>query len=240
MVTPLNKRLLAQGRQGVTGARDQATGKMLMWHRDIGNSWQLLVHEAMTAANEALGRDPEVFEILSAISKGLKAIYVDSLEDNYKGMAGFREIYDYIDEKGELGHKAYSTFSTFLVQTMFCFLFTSRKMAIGLPQDIESSRLHEVMDAVNIMSVLDDDLRIKVMQQFRDRGVWPTTLDCASLLRRLEGFRDTMLEDYEAHTQEVRDKAKATQEKGVQKKAALTKRKPKNKQAKASRRKNRK
>lgn len=207
----LEKRLFSQARSGVVGAVDPSTGKVLMWHRDIGHSWRFIVHEALTSANEALGNDPEVFEILSHISNGLSEIYAHSLTDNHKGMSGFRELYAYVDSKGEKGATAYATFSAFVVQSLFCFLFTGRKLAIGLPQNLDNEKVHEFHSSLSYLALLDDPVRIEAAKQFRDRGVWPNTVDTSNMLRRLDDFLGVMLEDKEVSYKE--DAAKNTKTK---------------------------
>lgn len=233
----LEQRLYNQARSGAVGARDQASGKTLMWHRDLGNCWQFLVHEAMTAANEALGKDPETFDILSTLSQGFKEIYINSMEDNHKGMSGFREIYAFIEEKGEKGMTAYATFSAFLVQTMFCFMFTGRKLAVGLPQDLDNIRVHEFQSGLTFLSLLDDDLRIEATKQFRDRGLFPTNVDISSLLRRLDDFLAIMLKDKEVHTKEMQERHRRAQEQAVARKNISATRKKDRKNRKHGRKK---
>ena len=191
------------------------------WHRDIAQCWSMLVGEAISATQATLGDDKEALEALDTIAKMLILIYSESVKDNYSGMCHFKELYEYLglltkeDQEcprpGGLHYvtrqqrqKVYSTFTAFLTQTFFCYMFTSRKMAVGTPQDLASD-IFDHTAVMNVLAVLDADTRTKALTQLQGAGYWPTDIDYSPLLRRLECFLDVIREEQQQQYAEMED-----------------------------------
>jgi hypothetical protein len=174
--------------KGMTYARDNATGKALAWHRDIGNCWHLLLAEATECTAQAVGpEDAESMEILDTIVKTYICIYKDSTKDNLQGLAKFEPLYSYLQDKGKQGDYVYATFTSFFMQSFFCFMFTSREMAMGLPQEVDE-RILEHSCLLNILGLMDDQTRVDTMNALVMKGLWTSKVDHSRLLRRLDDF----------------------------------------------------
>ena len=118
-------------------------------------------------------------------------------------------LYDRLKELDD-GAEAYTHFCVFFVQTFFCYLFTVEKMANGLPNELEEdTRDYQAM--MTVLSVLDEDLKRQVLDQFIDRGRWPSNISYSKLRRRLDDFLSVCVEgqklskeyDRERHEQEL-------------------------------------
>jgi hypothetical protein len=199
-------------KQGGIGAIDRGAGKTLMWHRDMGNCWHLLMLEGLSMTNASYidpetGRAPDhIYTTLDICGRMIRQIYAASIQDNINGLQAFRQLYDYLDEQ-EDGKEVYSRFCAFFFQAFFCYMFTSKKMALGLPQDCDDERVIEHTAVLQVLSMLDDHTKRDAIKQIVDRGGWPTNMDYSSLLKRLDNFLAVAEEDHVLFQQAAAKKA---------------------------------
>jgi len=235
----LAQRMYREGARGATAAVDQASGKALAWHRDLGNCWQHILVSALSGAHQefvANGKaDKKYFDTLDMVGRMFRELYSKALSDNIEGIGVFRELYDFLQGQEE-GSELYATFCTHFVQSFFCYMFTSRKLAICLPKDPMDERALSFTEALKVLSALDRDTRKSAVEQFRANGAWPTQIEYSGLLRELDSFLEAAAADKKRFEEELQERMaqKARRE------AAAKKEKSKAKLAKASRKKNRK
>ena len=208
------------GRGACVGRRQGANEPFSAWHRDIGQCWHLLATEAISATQAMLyskygdwEKDEEVeeklqwdLETLDTISKILIAIYTDSIQDNLAGIKKFEELYAYLYKRRD-GKEIYATFSGFFVQTLFCYMFTSMEMAIGLPQKIDQDLL-DYSSMMNMFSLLEDDTRKQAMKEMMEKGAMPTSVNYAQLLKRTDPFIDVIREDQQRQYDKIKREKK--------------------------------
>jgi hypothetical protein len=193
------------GRGMVIGRKKGSNDPFAAWHRDLGNCLHLILGEAVACCEAQFAGKKDELETLDTITKMLLLIYTDARGDRKKGLVQFRHLYEYIDNRGDSGKEVYNTFSTYIVQTIFCYLFTCQEMAIGLPQTLDV----EVFDftaTLNILSVLDDDTRVTVLEQLKGRGHWPTNVDYSMLLQRMDDYLEVIRKDQERLYAEMENK----------------------------------
>lgn len=159
--------------------------------RDIGQAFPFFMKESLLACTDLLYEDNLGARLaLDTIGQFMAKIWNDSLKDNMSGLCQFRELYKAMDEI-PCGREAYANWCAFFVQTYFCYMFTVRKMANGLPEGMcDDVRDYHAM--LTALTVLDDDLKKKVVNQWLDRGQWPSNMAYGKLIRRLEDFLEVV------------------------------------------------
>ena len=184
-------------RPGWAGVFSKKTGKTVdPTYRDIGHCMALLSKEALTAAACVHQDDPEALVALNTVALTLEEIWKRSLQDNLQGLCLFRQLYDRIRELKK-GPEAYATFCACFVQTYFAYLFSVQKMAIGL-DDTFGTSTQEFTGIMEVVSVLPEEMRKRVVKEFSEQGMWPSNIAYGQLLRRLDDFIDVVKKDQEA------------------------------------------
>jgi hypothetical protein len=177
-----------------SGMVSRETGKHInLEDRDMGQMFPFLMKESLRATSDLVyPNDAAAHLALDTIGQMMAKIYNDSIDNNLAGMCQFRELYKTVAEI-PVGPEAYANWSTFFVQTFFCYMFTVSKVANGLPREI-CKDVAEYQAMVTCLSALDDDLKKKVMDQWRDRGVWPSNMSYGKLIRRLDDYVEVIKE----------------------------------------------
>jgi len=195
MATPLEEymRKYHLGK-GWSGMVSKETGKVCdPTYRDIGHCAPLILREAINAASAVDPSNAEFQLALDTISNTMQKIWCDSIEDNLAGLSQFPELYHAV-RCIPYGAEAYAAFSAFFVQSFFCYMFTAKKMANGLTPSF-GEPTQDFMAVLQVLSSLSDGTRQAAMKEFRDAGLWPTTVDSSKLLRRHEDFMAVVKED---------------------------------------------
>lgn len=176
-----------------SGMKSPITGKICdPANRDIGQVFPFLMKEALQAATQLGSKSEEEILALDTIGQVLAGIWNESLHNNENGLCQFRELYKRLQEMPK-GPEAYTEFCTFFVQTFFCYMFTVQKMSNGLPDGIDDDT-SDYQAMATCLSVLDDDLKRRLLQQWLERGRWPSNVAYGKFLRRLEDFIEVVKE----------------------------------------------
>jgi hypothetical protein len=207
------------GKGMIQGRKKDSNEPFSTWHRDLAHCLILIFREAQSCTHAMYMTDhegdeetlKEPMEALDTIVQMLMKIYSDSYENNLQGISHFAELYDYLDTP--VKKDVYATFCSSFVQSVWCYMFTSGEMAIGLPKRIDNDTL-DFQSVLNVVSHLDDDLRTKVIAQMSERGMIPTTVDFSKLKRRLDPFLDVIKEDQKMRYERMERDRKAIEQNG--------------------------
>lgn len=171
------------GRGMIVGRKKDTDEPFKAWHRDLGHCWGLILSEAVTCTEAVYKGDKEKIKQLDTLAKLLMLIYSRAVADNKEGLAIFPQLYDYIEK--DKAQEVYATLSAFVVQSIYCYLFTSVEMALGL-EDLRAS--FNFNTALMILSCLDDETRPGVIKQMSRAQLIPAGVNYLDLLNRLEDF----------------------------------------------------
>jgi len=161
-------------------------------HRDIGHCMPFLMKESLQAASQLLYKeDEEALELLDCVGQLIAKVWNDSVADNLQGIAYFNQMYEEIRSHAR-GEEIYSAFCSFFVQSYFCYLFTVPRMAIGI-RPLEE-RDSEFQGMATVLAGLSPELRREVIKEWTSEGFWPTTVNAAPLLRRLDDYIEVIKE----------------------------------------------
>ena len=181
--------------RGFGGVKSPSTGVICdPMHRDIGHVFPFLMKESLLAATQLLYTEPEnedAIVALDTIGQFMAKIWNESLTDNLGGLQLFEQLYGRVREIPG-GPEAYTAFTTYFVQSYFCYLFTVQKMAIGLVPLTADSQ--EMQAMYTVLSGLSEGTRKTVIQEWRDNGIWPSNISYGKLLRRMEDFTEVVKE----------------------------------------------
>jgi hypothetical protein len=176
------------------GIRSPITGKVCdPTNRDIGQVFPFLMKEALQASVQLGSKSQEELVALDTIGQFMAKIWNESLQNNESGLCQFRALYERMREIPG-GDEAYTAFCSFFVQTFFCYMFTVQKLSNGLPDGIDQEDVQDYQSMITCLSVLDDDLKRRVLQQWLERGRWPSNITYGKFLRRLEDFVEVVKE----------------------------------------------
>jgi hypothetical protein len=177
-------------------------------YRDIGQCLAFLMKESLTACAEiCYPEDADGRMALDTIGQFMAKIWNESLHDNLNGLGQFQALYGRLKEIPG-GTEAYTAWTHYFVQTYFCYLFTVPKMSNGLREGwLQDTAEYSAM--LTVLGSLDEDLKRKVIEQLKDRGVWPSNLSYSKLLRRLDDFVKVVVEGQNLRLKEQQE-AEAT------------------------------
>ena len=172
--------------------------------RDIGHCLAFFMKESLQACSQIVyPEDADGNLALDTIGQFVAKIWNESLHDNLGGLCQFRSLYKRMEEIPG-GTEAYAAWTHYFFQTYVCYLFTVKKMANGLKEGWldETSEFNSMM---LILNTLDDDLKAKVLEQLRDRGVWPSNISSSKLIRRLDDFLKVVIEGQDLRIKEQQE-----------------------------------
>jgi hypothetical protein len=195
-----------QGGNALLGRKKGADVPFENPYRDLANCLQMLIQDATICTQQVYWDEnsPEEtsghMEVLDTITKSLQLIYQNCMADQIQGLATFQQMYAYLDKYPERS-QVYSTFCHFFLQSVFCFLFGAKQMAIGLPEHL-GTEVFEFNTMTMILSSLDDPTRKEVLKQLKDAGMWPTKVESSHLMR---ASQDVMKVIYEAQQKQLEE-----------------------------------
>lgn len=194
------------GKGAMVGRAKGSDGPFSAPYRDIGNCLSMLLAAACDHTKAVYEDREKEIEILDTIVKMYLKVYVDCRKNNMQGLSNIKELYDYLDGV-ENGHQVYSTFTAAFLQSVFCYLFTVRELAIGLPDSLDQEAFeHNV--TLQLLSSLSEEVRPGATKDLLQAGYWKSTIDHSKLLRTLDPFLEIIKEQQAKQYKEAEDGSK--------------------------------
>lgn len=195
--TPMSnilRKLSAQG--GMTAARKEGTNDpFTLWELNMSHAAPLITNEATILTQRyytELNKEDEQaqaddMKVLDYITKFYLAYHALAVSDRKEALAGFTELYAYLDTPR--AREVYAYYTASFLQSFYCYIYTSASMGLGIPKGINTDTA-ELTDAYAIMSNLSDETRRKVYAELKDNGLLPGEANLESIKRRIPTFTD--------------------------------------------------
>jgi hypothetical protein len=188
------------------GVKSPATGRVCdPTFRDIGQAFPFLMKESLQAVTQLCDLTESEIEDLDLIGQALAQVWNTSLRDNQGGLSIFKDLYDELQSQET--SRVWAMFSTFFVQTFFCYMFSVQKMANGLPENW-SEDVSDYQAMLTCVTGLSDESRKTVVKEWLDNGLWPSNISYGKLIQRLDSFIDVAREGQELQEKYLREIAK--------------------------------
>lgn len=200
--------------KGMTAVRKKDTqDPFTLWELNIAHVAPLIVNEAtmmtMRYYKELRAEDAERYALnmdtLDYITKFYLAYHSLAVLDRKDALAGFAKLYTYLDT--DIAREVYAYFTASFMQSVFCYIYTSAAMGIGLPRGL-GKEAAELTDTYAIMSNLSDETRRLVYQELSDQGHLPGSSNLESLKKRVPDFTSIIVGEQEKQKQDIQDKKK--------------------------------
>jgi len=232
--TPMNNvlRKLSSSSGGVSIRSKGTQDPFTMWELNMSHAAPLIVNEAVLMTvryyAEANGdndtRHAADMKTLDFITKFYISYHKMAMDDRKEAMAGFGELYDYLDN--ERSREVYAYFTASFMQSMYCYIYTSASMGAGLDRGM-TNHAAELTDTYTIMSQLSEETRRQVYKELDEQGAFPGSANISHLKKRVPAFKDIIVGEQELEMQRISDRkaAKAKAEKTKNQKKAARKQK---------------
>jgi len=161
--------------------------------------------ESLQAVTQLCDLTESEIEDLDLIGQALAQVWNTSLRDNQGGLSIFKDLYDELQSQET--SRVWAMFSTFFVQTFFCYMFSVQKMANGLPENW-SEDVSDYQAMLTCVTGLSDESRKTVVKEWLDNGLWPSNISYGKLIQRLDSFIDVAREGQELQEKYLREIAK--------------------------------
>jgi len=232
--TPMNNilRALSASPGGVAIKSKGTQDPFTMWELNMSHAAPLIVNEAVILTvryyAHANGKDAEThaldMQTLDFIAKFYISYHKMAMDDRKEAMAGFGDLYKYLDN--ERSREVYAYFTASFIQSMYCYIYTSASMGAGLERGM-TGYAAELTDTYTIMSQLSEETRRIVYKELDEQGAFPGTSNIALLKKRTPAFKDIIVGEQELQLQKMkgRQAAKDKADKDAAKKKVDRKRK---------------
>jgi hypothetical protein len=193
-------RKLANQTGGMSIRKSGTQDPFTMWELNLSVVLPPLVQEAVILTQrfivekdkDNLEEANANIETLDFVAKFYFAYTSLALQDRKQAMSGFAELFAYLDTDKK--KSIYSYFTSSFMQSVFCYIYTSSSLGVGINRGI-SSDTWELTDEYCLMSRLSDETRAKVYAELMAQGSLPATPGIERLLRRTLDFRGIIEEE---------------------------------------------
>jgi hypothetical protein len=180
----------------MTAARAKGTNDpFTLWELNMSHVAPLLVQEATMITQryyESINVSNDVgleadMDVLDYICKFYLAYHAMAIQDRKDALAGFVELYTYLDT--DRAREIYAYYTAAFLQSFYCYVYTSASMGMGIPRGLNTETA-SLTDTYAIMSQLSDETRRKVYEELNEQGAMPGTANIASLKKSIPKFTE--------------------------------------------------
>ena len=211
--TPMNNILRKlSGSAGMTAGRSKGSqDPFTLWELNMSHAAPLIVNEAQILTHryyaETYKDDPATvgcdLEVLDYIVKFYLAYHKLAVEDRKDALSGFSELYSYLNT--ERSREVYSYFTASFLQSIYCYMYTSKSMGLGIERGIRVEA-SELTDAYSIISQLSDSTKRLVYEELKEQGHMPGSANLEALKKRVPAFTAIITAEQEMEKQAFANK----------------------------------
>jgi hypothetical protein len=172
-----------------------------MWEMNFSHFSPLVLNEACLRTQQYYTevipvetRQEKDMQILDYISKFFLAYREAAIQDRKQAMAGFTDLYTYLDTPR--AREIYAYYTAAFIQACFVYIYTTNCMGLGISRGLGLEAV-ELLHTNNILGSLKDDTRRTVMAELKEAGYIPADSSYEHLKRSTLPFSKIICDEQE-------------------------------------------